>query len=1408
MFNSSVLYQRLLFFALFPLTAALSVNAAPVVPLTAVSRQHHIGVGDRDIPLPLAGPPGVECREVNGSCEIVLAFADPVTFTAVGITTGNGYVHDWSSEGAEITINVTGVVNGQRIIVSLSNVTDGITTSNVSVPLSVLLGDTTGDGRVNSSDISYTQFESGHVVTEENFRTDVTRNGAINSSDISAVQSQSGTAVNWDPPALDRLGSGFNSASLALEPDASLWSWGQFSGDGSAQPRSYPLALGTIQDPISVSAGDGHASVLARNGVVWLWGQNQDGQLGDGTTYNTNWPKPILSNVIAIKTGGFHTIALSENGTITSWGQNSYGQLGNGDTRSSALPVEVNTLTAVMQIAAGYERSVALKSNGTVWAWGFVRENQGQTPTFDSTPVQVSGLTAVTAIAAGRSHAAAVKSDGTVWAWGSNEYGQLGNASVTGYTANPVQVSNISNAVSVSLTYDHTLVLRSDGTVWAWGANDVGQLGDGTTNATNVAVQVSGLTGVVAIAAAHSYSMAMKADGSVWAWGQDTLFLGIVPGGDVLVPQQTILESLDGNGNVMDDRWEIQYFGNLKQSGDEDFDGDGIPNSQEYQNGTIPNDWYNGQTPYPVYRDHTRVAGKQKVGFPTFHVSNPPRFFLQEVDTSSIEGGNPESQVGGVITTTVDNLDTGHTTVNRTGNPFNFVFAYWAPEYSYSNNDATETGIEHTQDINDDNGGAYDDPPNQVVDQAATLTEQKDHTNEYTTAVLISRALAALPPLPPMEAPYTPLDDATFATIHLFPGEASVYASHSEYRFEWHVSPNLPPFRQITWQEKFVPVSGTPTTTVKHWEGTAMYTDTHTLTPPVPGSYYVIAFAAQIMVDGNRDAEMSLTNSNIYGPDQTRQNQPYRFWLNDDDDTELTEGVPDETEYVPPLHHDFSQHQIVSKRNLEDFARLWINLGGVESTLTSGQVQVALKWKTIDSGTPAINIYPSADGEGSDSYLKDNDAAQAQISGVFNNATGSTVNNQTVDTSGIFVFKTDYWNGLNANGGKKCLLFEGAAEGKGELEVVLLDSGGNQIGEGGSVWMDLKDIKKMYQRKEGYFPDYHSPYNQIPYLGNATSNRDADSLLFTPPAGEDDEVIVFVHGIHGPNFYQSESATLAGWYATSETAFKRLWWQGYKGRFGSYKWGALQPAIPFAFNESEYRGWEFGDGLAAFVNSIPKTRKTLMGHSQGNTLCSYALRWGLVTVENYVAMQAAVPAGCYDPRDEINSYERFLQAEKHNGETPDDTSQLGYRGYLSALSVTGRVINCENPVDYALATGTFWGLASNWEANEVSYKPQTLADRAYYYDPSALDPLQLIVPGSGALIRPVDDHRECLGFLARPRSKALGALGQVAGSVSINIDLNGPPYNFTQESSDHSGEFERPIQKVWDFYDTLLETLQ
>src|SRR3989304_2356071 len=189
------------------------------------------------------------------------------------------------------------------------------------------------------------------------------------------------------------------------------------------------------------------------------------------------------------------TTPVDAQGTLAVWafGGNNYGQLGNGTTINRTTPVQVSGLTGVGAIASGYGHSLALKTDGTVWAWGFNDRGQlGDGTTINrTTPVQVSGLTGVAAIAGGYGHSLALKTDGTAWAWGQNNGGQLGNGTSTifGATTTPVQVcesggcSNgyLTGVAAIAGGFFHSLALKTDGTVWAFGVNSTSQLGDGTT---------------------------------------------------------------------------------------------------------------------------------------------------------------------------------------------------------------------------------------------------------------------------------------------------------------------------------------------------------------------------------------------------------------------------------------------------------------------------------------------------------------------------------------------------------------------------------------------------------------------------------------------------------------------------------------------------------------------------------------------------------------------------------------------------------------------------------------------------------------------------------------------------------------------------------------------------------------
>ena len=173
-------------------------SVACITPSAAVSRKTHTAEHVFDINLPLTGAPGIECRSggANSDHQLVLTFPGAVTFNNAAITSGTGTVSGTSGNGtSQVIVNLTGVVDAQVIRVTLSGVNDGSVTSEMSVRMGVLLGDTTSNGAVNSSDISQTKSQSGQAVSASNFRQDVTANGSINSSDISLVKSRSGTAL-------------------------------------------------------------------------------------------------------------------------------------------------------------------------------------------------------------------------------------------------------------------------------------------------------------------------------------------------------------------------------------------------------------------------------------------------------------------------------------------------------------------------------------------------------------------------------------------------------------------------------------------------------------------------------------------------------------------------------------------------------------------------------------------------------------------------------------------------------------------------------------------------------------------------------------------------------------------------------------------------------------------------------------------------------------------------------------------------------------------------------------------------------------------------------------------------------------------------------------------------------------
>ena len=348
---------------------------------------------------------------------------------------------------------------------------------------------------------------------------------------------------------------GGESHSVALKEDGTVWAWGangsgQVGGGDVGEDVLNPVQVieltGYLTDITAIAAGTsywlnqgGHSVALRNDGTVWAWGGGLEGQLGDGAGISRSIPVQVvdesdptgfLTGVSGVSAGDYHSMAFKIDGTVWAWGANGDGQLGEGTKEDKFTAVQVSGLTNVISIAAAKYYSLALKDNGTVWSWGDNANGQlGDGSNFERlTPVPVVDITDVIAIAAGDYHSLALKNDGTVWAWGANSDGQLGDGTIGWYESKntPVQVIDstdstgyLTEVIAIAAGDFYSIALKSDGTVWTWGRNWHGQLGDGTTEGKSTPVQVSGLTNVIFIDGGNAHILAIKGDGTVWSWG-------------------------------------------------------------------------------------------------------------------------------------------------------------------------------------------------------------------------------------------------------------------------------------------------------------------------------------------------------------------------------------------------------------------------------------------------------------------------------------------------------------------------------------------------------------------------------------------------------------------------------------------------------------------------------------------------------------------------------------------------------------------------------------------------------------------------------------------------------------------------------------------------------------------------
>ena len=327
---------------------------------------------------------------------------------------------------------------------------------------------------------------------------------------------------------------------------------------------AYPSAASALDDTFTaISTGIVHTMAVGTDGSLWAWGNNQLGQLGDGTYINRRIPVKVMDDVIVVTTGGgaddtiiftddgedgedyatrtslptgSYTMAVKTDGSLWAWGDNQSAQLGDGTILNRRIPVKI--MDDVTFVSAGRNHTMAIKTDGTLWGWGNNLHGQIGDSTMMTRRSPVKIMDDVAFVSAGATHTAAIKTDGSLWVWGDNTYGNIGDGSVIKRTY-PVRV--MEDVVNVSTDAEKTMAVKSDGSLWAWGRNLHGQLGDGTTTSHRSPRRI--MDGAAQVSTSATHTMAIKTDGSLWAWGVNTY--GQI-GDGTFITRRTPVEVMDG----------------------------------------------------------------------------------------------------------------------------------------------------------------------------------------------------------------------------------------------------------------------------------------------------------------------------------------------------------------------------------------------------------------------------------------------------------------------------------------------------------------------------------------------------------------------------------------------------------------------------------------------------------------------------------------------------------------------------------------------------------------------------------------------------------------------------------------------------------------------------------------------
>jgi alpha-tubulin suppressor-like RCC1 family protein len=313
---------------------------------------------------------------------------------------------------------------------------------------------------------------------------------------------------------------------------STLWNWGRNYqgglGDNTTTNRSSPVqTVGAATNWRYITSGMYHTIGIKSDSSMWVWGFNNFGQLG--TQNIVNYSSPVTTNPSGTvyyqpAAGYYHSAVIKTDGTLWMWGYNFDGELGTNDrTNRSSMIQTVSGGNSWKDVHCGLYHTISVKTDGSLWLWGLNTDGQlgDNSSSNKSSPVQtISAGTTWVDSGSGSFHSCAIKNDGSLWLWGNNTYGQLGDNTVT-KKSSPVQTVSAGTLwKQVSCGYWHTAAVKLDGSLWLWGRNNQGQLGDNTTTNRSSPVQtISGGTNWKSVACGALHTIAIKTDGSLWCWG-------------------------------------------------------------------------------------------------------------------------------------------------------------------------------------------------------------------------------------------------------------------------------------------------------------------------------------------------------------------------------------------------------------------------------------------------------------------------------------------------------------------------------------------------------------------------------------------------------------------------------------------------------------------------------------------------------------------------------------------------------------------------------------------------------------------------------------------------------------------------------------------------------------------------